>query len=194
MQEADVEAARKQLKAQSNMYLLKLETARTAGSVALTNQQVEMNAVYEKQLEEKVQHLSANEGALLQEAHDRAARLEEKLNGLTISSKSVEEKLLSTSKLLKAAEGSLEKRDKEMARMKSESDEVKAQLSSALEDLKGTRNENQTLGEQVAELVRGFRKRQRVRLKASRRRCWRRGRRARRVSPSSRPITAEASP
>ena len=156
MQEADVEAARKQLKAQSNMYLLKLETARTAGSVALTNQQVEMNAVYEKQLEEKVQHLSANEGALLQEAHDRAARLEEKLNGLTISSKSVEEKLLSTSKLLKAAEGSLEKRDKEMARMKSESDEVKAQLSSALEDLKGTRNENQTLGEQVAELVRGY--------------------------------------
>ena len=64
LQECDVEGTRKQLKSQRIMYELKLETARTAGDVALNNQKTEMEHVFHTKLEKKVEQLSRSEGAL----------------------------------------------------------------------------------------------------------------------------------
>ena len=51
LQAADKETTRKQLKKQSAAFHLKLETSRTASTVALTNQKAELDATHERVLQ-----------------------------------------------------------------------------------------------------------------------------------------------
>ena len=167
LQDTMANSTRKQLKAQANMFALKLETARTAASVEMTNQKTEMQAEHHRALEEKVQQLSSGGDELLREAHAKQEELQTKINGLTVSNKSVEEKLMSVEKLLKASEAKAAKIEAESAErietaeheaqtLREEAETAKAQLDDAMKDLEGTKSENKTLGEQVGELVSAY--------------------------------------
>ena len=149
LQDADVDAARRQLKQQQVAHLLKMETTRTAGDVQLTNQKTEMEAVHHRDLEKKLETISSSEGALLAEAHAKQEELQKQVDGMKVSSKSTEDKLMSTTKLLRSAEAKVAKSDEEL-------NAFKAELDNMLKDLDLTKNENQTLGEQIKELVDAF--------------------------------------
>ena len=156
LQQAGSDVARKQLRTQHLMNQLKLETSRTASEVAITNQKAELEASHHRALEEKVNQLSSNEGAVLAEAHGKIEELQQRLNGLTSANKATEETLVTTQKLHRAAEGSLERANAQVTKLKADEAEAKQQLSEALKDLKITTNEKQTLGEKVQELVAAF--------------------------------------
>jgi hypothetical protein len=147
LQEADTECTRKQLKAQACVFALKLETSRTASAVQLETAKVEMEAVHQKALVDKVRALSSNEGALLAEAHAQNDELQKQVSGLNMKASMAEEKLVSTGKLLRGSEVQVAKAQTELHKLRAEADAAQAALATALESFEGTRSQNQTLAE-----------------------------------------------
>lgn len=153
LQEAHVDLARKRLKAQAVTFALKLETSRTAGDVALTNQKAENDAVHEKQMQTRIRELTSSEGSLLEEARAMQDELQQKLDAANINAKSLDEALSTMQKKFNSAEERAGKVEEHAAKIKEESDAAQTALRDALKDLEGTRNENQSLGGQIKEMV-----------------------------------------
>ena len=97
----DKEVAKKQLRLQDLTYKLKIETARTAASVTLSNKMVEIEHNIDKLVEKRVTAFADDSGAALSDANRRREELEEKVRTLTVHSKSTDDANKITSKLLK---------------------------------------------------------------------------------------------
>ena len=122
---------------------LKLETARTASEVALTNTKMELEAQHHRALEEKLQAMSNDEGSALKEAHAKLEECEAKLNSAEMKCKTNEEGMRSIGKLLDASEAKvrrltaeLESSQSQTAKVVEDLVETKQQLDEARRDLK----------------------------------------------------------
>lgn len=163
LQQADSEAARKQLKTQQLLSSLKLETARTASEVALTNTKMELEAQHHRALEEKLQAMSNDEGSALKEAHAKLEECEAKLNSAEMKCKTNEEGMRSIGKLLDASEAKvrrltaeLESSQSQTAKVVEDLVETKQQLDEARRDLQNAAQDRATVGEKMGELGAAF--------------------------------------
>lgn len=153
---ANYSMTRRQLKAQSTAFFMKLEVSRTASEVAMTNQKVELEATAERKMDAKIRDYSSNEGSLLAEAQAKSDALQEKLEAAVVSAKSLEGALVDTQKAAKSADSRAVKAEEETERLRMDAESAQTELRDALADLEGTRNENQTLGEQIRDLVQAY--------------------------------------
>lgn len=102
--ESDGEESRKALKQQQTYYELKLDTARSAAKSQLANQQAELVAHHNRDLEGKLAEMSSGGELLLKRANERAEELQKQLDELTKKSSRRDDLLARTQQLLKASE------------------------------------------------------------------------------------------
>jgi chromosome segregation ATPase len=134
LQQADTDVTRKQLKSQTMVAMMKVETARTAGAVQLSNQKAEMEASHHRMLEQKVAAMSSNEGALLAEAHAKQEELQKRLTAQEVASRAVEEKMFTMERLISSQEAKLTRLAGERDQLKEECDGAAALMVDALKE------------------------------------------------------------
>ena len=145
------ELARTQLKAQATMYDVKLSHARTAASVKLANQAVELESSMHRKLEEQLRELSSAEGAVLAAAHEQLEAAKRELAAEHLRAATATETLGRTKQLLEASDAKAEETAAEKLR-------CEALLNVALSELDVSCSTQRTLEQRVQELVAQSRK------------------------------------
>ena len=156
LQDADTEIAKKQLRQMEIMNKVKMETARTASSVALANQKVDIENRVDKLVEQRVTAFADDSGGQLAEANRRREELEEQVRALDAKVKSTDETNKTTTKLLNSTMASFETSEKEVRRLTAEHTEWKEELRRVLDECGVLQGEHKTLSENITELIKQF--------------------------------------
>ena len=130
--EREVSVAKAALKTQADKYALKLETARTAGSMRLKNQAVEMEAVAAKKLEEAITDISTGGASELAVARLRQEELTNMVNFQRVRADNAEELLQKAQKQLDQVQNRAEHWRRDLDAARASSQESKRLLSEAL--------------------------------------------------------------
>ena len=126
------ETSRKQLKAQSQWYDIKLDKARRGAAVQLKNQAHAIGAQSSKEVERRVGVVSADGSAALADANKRREEAEASLEHMTTKCKLKEEALNMNLSLYRANEAKLKKSEENQARLEGEIDDCQEVVKAAL--------------------------------------------------------------
>ena len=149
---------RDQLKAQATALEMKLAHSRTATSMQLANQAAEMQATFERQLEEKMQEKSGD--SALREAEEKLEEANRQISSLKMKFGGIEDAFSKATRALKASEAKASELEEDNERLKEsaiegqkEASECREMLDKAMAELKVKTQKNNSLQEKLQAFI-----------------------------------------